>query len=247
MRCKLISILYLFIFLLLIHAGTGVCQSTRKGIILVKSEPPGAMVYLQGENSFVGVTPFKLAANFHGIYRITTSKKGYEKQNHVYLFNGDERGILKLNLIPKTPTKAAIRSCFVPGWGQYYSERKFSGVLINALEIFSLIGMGNAIRHYNADVSAYETALKLYEKNKQSYYLRDQYWNNVVNLHAKADDTFDKRQKWIVLACSVWLYNILDAFLFFPSFDEEIFNRTTPSLSSEFQNGTAKVTLSMQF
>ena len=247
LKSAIILMMCSFLLQMIVDISIVMAQSKKKSLIIVKSEPSGAMVYVKGENSYVGVTPFKLKSNFRGIYEIISFKKGYEKQKHIYLFNGNERGILRLKLIPKTQLKAGIRSFIFPGWGQFYSERKTSGMLISLLQFGTIISMVKYVKDYDKAVDEYEKALTIYEKNKKTYNLRDTYWNIVVDKHNRADDIYNKRQIWMTITCGLWIYNILDAIFFFPSFEKDIFNRSLPNISTNIQNGTASLILTMSF
>ena len=122
-----LTIVLAFIFVLIssvVFTDSLSAQAKRERVIMVKSNPVGAMVYFQGETNFVGVTPFKLHPNFRGVYDVTIVKDGFEKSKHTYMFKGNESGTLSLKLNPKTRLKAGMRSLIFPGWGQYYSERK---------------------------------------------------------------------------------------------------------------------------
>ena len=69
--------------------------------------------------------------------------------------------------------------------------------------------------------------------------------NIVEKKHEKADDNYNRKQMWIIATCCLWIYNVLDAILFFPSFDKEIFKRAVPVMSTNIQNGTTKLKWSM--
>ncbi len=225
---------------------TGI-QAQDKRVVTIKSDPPGVMLYFKGENSFVGVTPFTVKPNLMGNYKITAVKQGYEKSKVQYYFKGTESGTLRLRLSPKTRFKAAMRSMVFPGWGQIYSDRKHSGIFLSLVQagagLFTLV----AHNDYNNAYDKYKNALSDYEENKKFSALRDDYWDVVVARHKEASNAFDKRQTWLYISGGLWIYNFLDSILFFPSFDNEIFNRSLPGISVNFQNDTVGLNLSFQF
>ncbi|MFW9830107.1 MAG: DUF5683 domain-containing protein, partial [Candidatus Thorarchaeota archaeon] len=212
---KILFIFFLF-FLLLQHFffATRIKAQDNK-IVIIKSDPPGAMLYLQGENSFVGITPFKIKPNLMGKYNITAIKSGYERSKVEYYFKGTEKGILRLRLAPKTRFKAGIRSIVFPGWGQVYSERKKTGIFISLVQLSA--GILTLVSHMDYDnaFKEYKNSIKDYEENKWNSEVRDQYWNAVVDTHEKAGDAFDKRQTWLYITGGLWIYNFLDLILFF--------------------------------
>lgn len=237
-----ISILQIVMFV------TG-AQAQEKKDVIIKSDPPGVMLYFKGETSFVGVTPFKVKPNLMGNYKITAVKPGYESSKVQYYFKGSESGTLRLTLAPKTRFQAGIRSLVFPGWGQVYSERKYSGIFLSLIQagagLFTLL----AHNDYNNAYNEYEKAMKDYNDNENQKFsdLRENYWNLVVEKHNKATNAFDKRQTWLYVTGGLWIYNFLDAIFFFPSFDNGIFNRSLPGISVNFQNQTVGLSVTYPF
>jgi len=245
LKSAMILMLFNFLFQMTFDISIVAAQTKPKSSIIVKSEPPGAMVYFQGENSFVGITPFKLHPAIRGTYKMSVSKRGFEKGKYEYFFSGREKGTLKLKLSPKTRVKAGLRSVVFPGWGQSYAERKMTGILMSLLQVGTVIGTITSVRDYDNAVDEYENALKIYEKNKKQS--SDTYWEIVVKKHKQADDTFNRKQMWLWISGGLWIYNILDSMIFFPSFEKEMFNRSVPTLSANFQGGTASLMFTMSF
>lgn len=249
MSLKKILLLVLSIFLLqqimLIRPTAAQNQKTRS--VIIRSDPPGAMLYFKGENSFIGVTPFNIKPNLTGRYQIMAVKPGYEKSKVEYYFKGTEKGVLRLRLTPKTPFKAGIRSLIFPGWGQRYSERRKMGTFLSLAQ--AGVGIFTFISHndYEKAYDEYKSALSDYEQYKKISGLRDQYWDIVVRKHKSANDAFDERQVWLYITGGLWLYNFLDSIFFFPSFDRGVFNKTMPGISANFQNNTFGLTLKVPF
>jgi hypothetical protein len=218
-----------------------------KKVVIIKSDPPGAMLYFKGENSFIGVTPFKVKPSLLGSYKITAVKQGYEKINVEYYFKGTESGTLRLGLIPKTRFKAGIRSLVFPGWGQMYSERKKFGLFVSLLQagtgIFALI----AHQDYNKAYDQYQNAWDDYKANEKYSDLRSEKRDILEAKYNKAEDAFNKRQTWLYISTGLWLYNFLDSIFFFPSFDNEIFNRSLPGISANLKNDTVGLMLTYPF
>jgi len=222
-----------------------IAQNKKSNLVLIKSDPTGAMIHFKGESSFVGVAPFKLRANLHGGYEIFAHKEGFERKKFNYFFTGNENGTLKISLSPKTRFKAALRSSLFPGWGQLYAERKTSGVFLNLIQVGTIIGTLLAVDDYNKAVDEYKNALTNYELNRKLYSVRAEYWQIVVEKNKKANDSFDKQQMWLWAAGGIWIYNILDSIFFFPSFDKAIFNRSVPAISMNIRPGVANLALNI--
>lgn len=222
-------------------------QVNDKNVVIINSNPPNAMIYLDGENSFVGVTPFKIKPNLTGKYNIIAIKSGYEKSKVEYYFKGNEKGVLRLRLTPKTPFKAGIRSLAFPGWGQIYAERKKSGIFFSLVQLSAGIVTLVSHKDYENAVHDYKNAMNDYNKNKWNSELRDQYWDTVVHTHKAAEDAFDKRETWLYITGGLWIYNFLDSIFFFPSFDKGIFDRKLPGISANFHNDKMGLTLTVPF
>lgn len=231
----------------MVPIGRGQNSEVDKKSLIIRSDPPGAMLYFEGENSFVGAAPFKLKANMIGSYRVTAVKSGYEKRRFDYFFKGSESGVMKIRLLPKTGLKAGLRSMVFPGWGQYYSERHTFAIFISALVTGAGIGTLIADRDYERVIGAYTLARDEYEKNQKSYELVNQYWQVVAAKQKQADAVFQRRQTWLYVTGGLWLYNFLDAIFFFPSFDREVFSKAAPAISARMPEGAWGFSLSWSF
>ena len=235
-------VMQMIITTVILHA-----QDVDKKAVIIKSDPPGAMLYFEGENSFVGVAPLKLRPKMIGSYKILAVKSGFEKQKLEYFFKGTENGVMKIMLSPKTPIKAGLRSFAFPGWGQIYSERKTSGILMSLVALGTGIGTLKAHLDYEKALDDYEKAYDHYQENIKNFQLAEEYRKIAEQKVSKADDVFEKRQTWLIVTGSVWLYNFLDSILFFPSFENAVFNRSTPNFSATFQDETIALSLTIPF
>lgn len=241
-RMNLFLILSILIFSTEIEA-----QAKAPRAIVVKTEPAGALVSFEGENNFVGITPFEINSNFHGRYKIVVTKQGYEKRNYEFLFDGKRKGTLKLKLTPKKAYKAGLRSCFFTGWGQMYSERKTFGAILGIAQVGALIGTANSTKKYQDKVDELNDAKREYEKNKRYYNLRETLRQKVETKYSDADKAFQNQQTWILIAGGIWLYNVLDSMLFFPSFEDALLNRSMPTISSDMSGDKVGIKLSLSF
>ncbi|MFX0140388.1 MAG: DUF5683 domain-containing protein, partial [Candidatus Hodarchaeota archaeon] len=220
MRLRIIFLIVLwhFIFQMTIFITEIQGQDKDKSAVIIKSEPPGAMIYFEGENSFVGITPFKVKSNLIGNYKIIAIKPGYEKSKLEYFFKGTEKGTLRLRLASKTRFKAGLRSLVFPGWGQMYSERKKSGLFLSLVQAGA--GLFTLISHldYNKAYKEYQDALDDYKADEKFSDLRVQKWEIVQFQYKKTANAFDKRETWLYISGGLWIYNFLDSIILFPSF-----------------------------
>jgi len=224
----------------------GEAQENSRNII-IKTNPPGVMLYFEGENGFIGVTPLTLNTKLIGTYKITAVKSGYEKSKLEYFFKGTESGTMKLNLSPRTRLKAGIRSLVFPGWGQRYSERKWAGILFSITQLGLGIYTYDVHRKYETAIKDYNNALDVYKDNIKNSELREKYYAIVLEKYQKADDAFERRQTWLAVCGGLWLFNFLDSIFFFPSFGGDIFNNSIPLISTNVNNESYLLTLTMPF
>lgn len=222
-------------------------QEKTKKAVVIKSEPSGAMVHFEGENGFIGITPLRLRSNLKGNYKITVLKSGYEKSKSNYYFTGNETGTMRIKLSPKTRFKAGLRSLVFPGWGQVYSERKTTGIFFSIIQAGTGIVTLLAHNDYSKAWDQYENAFNDYEENKKFFDKREQYWTVVENKYKKVEDAFNNREKWLYIMGGIWLYNFLDAIIFFPSFDEGLMNNSVPLISANINNESIMLNLTMTF
>jgi hypothetical protein len=248
MRLKVITLFVLWsLFLQMFIVVTGMqAQDKDKKHLIVKSDPPGVMIYFEGENGFVGVTPLTLKSRLIGNYKITAVKSGFESNKLEYFFKGTEKGTMRIKLSPRTRFKAGIRSLVFPGWGQRYSERKWTGILFSLTQLGVGIYTYDTHRKYEKALKDYHNALKDYE-NLKEYELHDTYYAILVDRHTKAEDVFEKRQTWLFISGGLWIYNFLDSIFFFPSFEKGIFDKSVPGISANFQNDNIGLTLTFSF
>lgn len=49
-----------------------------------------------------------------------------------------EDTLKRKDIFIKSPVKSALRSAFIPGWGQFYNGKKFKGLILGGLSLVSL-------------------------------------------------------------------------------------------------------------
>jgi len=125
---KLKRILATAITGLLLTAGIS-AQETQSTGLIVRSQPPGALATVSGEVTVSGVTPVHFRQTLIGDYKLTLKKYGYEKYTTRVILDPGKLTTIDITLSPKTRFKAAVRSLFIPGWGQRYTEQKNKGYL----------------------------------------------------------------------------------------------------------------------
>jgi hypothetical protein len=212
----------------------------------INSVPSGATVYVEGEHTFVGKTPLKVPYLLVGTYRITASKRGYEDWSQTVNLVGKRSGPLLIRFSPKTRFKAALRSSLFPGWGQYYLDKRLKGGVIS----FAMIGLALSSivldAQYDREVDRYNQAWRDYdaakrEEEKLALKLK------VLKREEKTDDVYNRRNTLLWMMGTLWAYNILDALIFFPSFQRGGYDLGTPVVSGVMEKGVPMVRLTINF
>ena len=214
--------------------------------ITVNSIPPGATVYVEGEHTFVGKTPFNVPYLLVGTYRITASKRGYEDWTQRVNLVGKRSGPLFIRLSPKTRFKATLRSTLFPGWGQNYLNKKFKGGVISLTMIGLTLSSIVADAQYDRAVDRYKRTLRDYEAAKKEEE-RSALRLKALDREDKADDAYNRRNTLLWVTGALWAYNILDAIIFFPSFHQGEYDLGTPVISGGLKKGVPMLLLTINF
>ncbi len=186
--------------------------------IQILTRPIGALVFLEGEYSMAGRTPYTITHFLHGVYHIRATKTGYENWSTEYSFNGRGDDKLTIKLKPKTRAKAIMRSAVFPGWGQAYADQRSKGFLISLLQ-FSAIGFSiYEDFRYTEALNDYRAALQNLSVQQNTQDGQDELIAQVRATQSNLDDAYARRRRWVIITGSIYLYNLLDAALFFPSY-----------------------------
>jgi len=216
--------------LLFLYSFLGVASSTlgqeskslAGNLLTVKSKPEGAIVQLIGEYEFVGRTPFILPYPLFGKYQVKASKSGFEGINTAIHLSGEVGYTFNLYLKPKTKLKALSRSLAFPGWGQYYSGRKFTGSIFLGATASALVVFAKNEQRYRNAQTDYENAASLYNLPDASFEERAQLDMQVQSALKNLDDRKIARNISLYVAGGIWLLNVLESALFFPDYAKKI-------------------------
>jgi hypothetical protein len=196
-------------------------RSDEPGIearIQILTRPIGALVFLDGEYSMVGRTPYTIAHFLKGPYRIRATKPGYENWKNDYIFNGQGDDKLSIKLKPKTRYKALLRSALFPGMGQVYSDHKTRGVVISLMQFSAAGVLLYQDFKYTEALNDYNTAVKNFQASQK---VQDGQADLIAQVRARKadlDEAYEIRKRWLIITGVIYVYNLADAFLFFPSY-----------------------------
>jgi len=190
----------------------------ESGNVLINTDPQGSLVRLTGELSLSGVSPVKFDRLLSGQYEIRVIRQGFEEYHSVAYFSEAQASQLDIKLVPKTKTKAFLRSLIIPGWGQRYYGNK------NKSALFA-IGMAASVVGYYFVKDDYDSKFDDYTARKEAYESAT-LWSDLPGLQAamndaqkRANDAEDKVNIMAAAVIGIYAINLLDSFLFFPEFD----------------------------
>ncbi len=223
-------------------------QMTMTGDLTVRSDPQGASVKLSGESKVSGVTPARFRHLLIGEYELTLKKHGYETYKTRVDLDPTKQMEMDIRLSPKTRFKTAVRSLFIPGWGQRYADKKAKGYIFTFLTLAAGAGYLAADDEFD---DRYEDFVKI----------RDEYDSlaiagNVNDLRRvqpllqaaqdKAHDAENIRRLTIGVGIGIWALNVIDALFFFPE-NKGTFTVKGLSLNPSANSDNLGLALSMKF
>ena len=140
------------------------------------------------------------------------------------------------SVVLRSKSGAVFRSALIPGWGQFYNRQPVKGGIIVGAEA-ALIGAAVAMHFLGAaDEDEYSNSnfeLKYPGLSKDELAVKAQ------ALRESAGDYYELRNIFIYSAVGVWLYNILDAYLFGIDGEKEAGLEITPTAVPGVQGGAA--------
>ncbi len=212
--------------------------------LVITSVPSGVTVFLEGEYSLTATTPATLPINLKGRYKVKALREGYENWSTNLWLDGETPKLLTITLVPKTRLKGALRSAFIPGWGQYYYGEKKKAFL------FSLSVLGTALAYVvaDADFSDKNDAFVQAKNDYAAAGSAEEKFSLKQILDQKQREAYDAenvRRTTLVLLAAAWGFNFVDALVFFPSFKDGL--SVSSSISFEPEAGGVKLSLIKNF
>jgi hypothetical protein len=214
--------------------------------LVIKSNPTGASVELIGDYTIIGQTPCHIRQELAGRFQLRVLKTGYETRKQVVALAFDAPRVFEIQLNPKTRWKASLRSCLVPGWGQYYAEKPLKGLMLGSTFFTSLVIYSYAAHRYTTQVEAYavaRAALRQPLGNAEYEHLLQE----TLKKGQTADRAYELRRKWTWITSSIFIYNLLDALIFFPKFELGGIRQTNLHFSVNAGSNATGCSLSLQF
>ncbi|MCP4581253.1 MAG: PEGA domain-containing protein [candidate division Zixibacteria bacterium] len=181
----------------------------------INSDPPGATITLDGDFKLSATTPCRLPDHISGKFELVAVMPGYESWKGDITILPGQKNHYSFDLSPKTRSKAALRSLFMPGWGQHYSGQKEKAFLLNIGTVSFAIGTILADSDFRRKRDDYNQAV-IDLGNAASFEETELLRSDVIDKNRKAYDSETRRNALVLITAGLWVYNILDAVVFFP-------------------------------
>ncbi len=174
------------------------------------------------DKSFEKRLPLTGEKFYEGEYEMSIDKLGFEKYHTRFEVSMGDFPEFDVDLKPKRPFKAFYKSLIIPGRGQLYSSdvdhggRRLAGLTYMTTTLACLGGSGIL---WNEFIKARDT----YEQSKSEYdnaIAIDDIQSIQAIMTSNHQTMSDKRNTAVMLTgvtAGIWLFNALEAYLFFPS------------------------------
>jgi len=185
------------------------------GNLEISGSPIGADVLINGESA--GKLPLTLENHEIGVYDVTVEAGGYEGKSERVKIETDKTSSIQVQLTRKSRFNALKKSLILPGNGQWYSGRKTSSTLLILVEAGAAIAITKFQLDYTGRKEDYDRAVEDYNNAAVNigYYRErmDKYYDDLTKIE-------NYRNYAIYGALGVWLYNVIDAYVFMPRLKE---------------------------
>jgi hypothetical protein len=187
----------------------------KKGVLVI-AQPAETVVRLKGSYEFAGKAPLSIPQSLSGQYQLSASKPGYESKSMMFFFDDKPLHKITLNLQPISTFKAGYRSLLLPGWGQRYKGANKRGLLFTGLALGAGVGTLVTVLDYKSDYDDAQDARDDYLRVRTNYEQAQAAYDKWQSAYETANDSYDRRQRSLVIAAAVWALNLLDAVLLPP-------------------------------
>jgi hypothetical protein len=227
---------------------SAVSQVGMIGDLTVRSNPQGASVKLSGEAVVSGVTPARFRHLLIGDYELTLKKPGYETYRTRVELGPSKQMEMDVRLSPKTRFKTAVRSLFIPGWGQRYADKRTKGYVFTFLAAAAGVGYLLADDEYDFRMDNYDQIREEFDSLSIAGNVEElrRVHPLLVAAQESAYDAESVRRVTIGIGVGIWALNLVDAIFFFPQ-QKGTFSVKGLTLSPEADSENVGLTLSMKF
>lgn len=234
---------------LAIPFNNGLAQPQKKvGGLEIVSKPRGVTIVISGEVELATIAPCNITQDIVGNIKVKATHPGYEtwKSEMILLPNRDYT--LNIEMKPRTRFKAAIRSMFIPGWGQFYSRQRSRGVLMGLASAGGITAALLVNDYCNRKYDEYLDAETDFDLAQSISIEERRRLRDILDLKQReAYDAETTKRTYLGIAIGLWAYNILDAIVFFPDYKRNFLNRSYPSLQSAIIGDAPGIVITANF
>ncbi len=233
--------------LLLVMAGVSTTYGqgpTSAGLVL-KSQPPGAQATLTGEAVVSGITPVHFRQMLIGDYEVKLEKYGYETYTTRVVLDPSRQTTLDVKMAKKTRFKAGLRSLFIPGWGQWYTDQKTKASVLAIFIAASGVTYFFVDEWFDDRHDRYLDLKAEFDRETDINELRRRE-DALIEAQRKAYDAETVRRITIGVGLALWAYNFLDVIFFFPE-DRGTFSVKGLTMEPTFSTDEVGFTITTDF
>jgi len=196
---------------------------------MVSTNPPGAKILIDGDyyklnNGSVATTPIKLSKVWSGKRTITFDLPGYTNGKTEIDVLEDQVNVVRASLnkiVFIKPRKQALwRSAVIPGFGQSYENRNSAATIFFGSEVLLGLSLFNLRDTHKVLEADYLSLRQNYENLSGTTEEIQSAWDNVQDAYNEMDSNYKLQQVVTGAMVGVYLWNILDAWLFMPRIAE---------------------------
>ena len=213
--CILVPILLIIFNYISLFGQSEERQYEEKKVVVTSTQNNVEVVV---DDEIIGKTPLrKTFFTQSDTLRMQFKKEGYLTKSYLLDFSRRTEHEFKVKLMkgPKNKQVAVISSVIIPGSGQFYTGRYLSGFILVSLTFGSLYGSLNANKTYTDAKNDYLNAQENYEKNLNVANFAPLY-EEMQKTYDTMEEKYNTRRIFYSITAALWLYNIVDSYIFFP-------------------------------
>ena len=181
--------------------------------LTIKGIPAQAHIFIDGNEA--GLLPVENKKIPYGSYDVSVIKPGFYSYQENILINKREPYTIDIKLEAKSKYFSLLYSTFLPGSGQIYSGRRTRGIIMGSTVLAALTTTLIFNSNYIDKKDAYLAYKNDYDINtdlgkmEELYMTMQRSYGDMKDAHSRVNLMFG-------VMAAVWIYNMVDAYLFFP-------------------------------
>jgi TM2 domain-containing membrane protein YozV len=179
--------------------------------------PAKANVYIDGNET--GFLPLENQKILYGSHHVSVTKPGFYSYDENILINKREPYTLDIKLAVKSKQSALLYSALLPGSGQFYSGRTTQAIIVGAATLGAAVTTVLFYNNYLDKKDTYSANKNAYDTNTDLGKMQSLY-NTMQDSYGEMDSADSRVKFMFFLTAVIWIYNVVDAYMFFPELSE---------------------------